>query len=562
MKNLFTILTISMTVLVLSNKSLGQVQFTPHTIKSDAAGGDNSVYAVDVDGDGDNDVLSVESNSYSNGIRWYENDGNENFTTHTITTNMLGANSVYAIDVDGDEDIDMLCAFVDAYEGGIVWYENDGNKNFTSHTIASGEDCHSVYAIDVDGDEDMDVLSAGYSDTSSTISWYENDGNENFTHQTISLDVLLAWSVYAIDVDGDGDIDVLSASHNDNKIAWYENDGNEYFSPHIITTGLNGALSVYAIDMDGDGDVDVLSASQWDDKIAWYENDGNENFTSHIITTDAARAISVYTEDVDGDGDMDVLSASIADDKIAWYENDGNENFTTHIITVGADGAWSVYAIDVDGDGNMDVLSASQNDNQIAWYENLSAPIPAELTAFTASISKSSVTLNWATATETNNSGFELQRKLEITDWEIIGFIEGHGTTTEAQEYFYIDDIRDISATTFSYRLKQIDFNGSFEYSKVVEVTKEVPTDYSLDQNYPNPFNATTVITYRIPIKSFVTIKVYNSLGKEVQVLINEEKVAGSHRINFDAASIPSGVYIYQIQVGSYIESKKMVLMK
>jgi len=341
------------------------VEFIPHTITTSADAA-RSVYAVDVDGDGDMDVLSASSGDDK--IAWYENDGNENFTSHTITTEASSARSVFAVDVDGDEDMDVLSA---SWGDEIVWYENDGNENFTPHTITANADgAASVYAVDVDGDGDMDVLSASSYDDK--IAWYENDGNENFTSHTITTDADYAESVYAVDVDGDGNMDVLSASSYDDKIAWYENDGNENFTPHTITANADGATSVYAIDVDGDGDMDVLSASETDNKIAWYENDGNENFTSHTITTNAVLAFSVYAVNVDGDGDIDVLSASRGDDKIAWYENDGNENFTSYTITDSAFGTRSVYAIDVDSDGNMDVLSASGTDNKIAWYENKS----------------------------------------------------------------------------------------------------------------------------------------------------------------------------------------------
>jgi hypothetical protein len=273
--------------------------------------------------------------------------------------------------VDDDGDIDVLSASYD--DNIIAWYENDGNEDFTTHIITTGTNgALSVYAADVDGDGDMDVLSASRLDN--RIAWYENDGNENFTSHTITTNANGAASVYAVDVDGDGDIDVLSASINDNKIALYENDGNENFTTHTITTGANGAVSVYAVDVDGDGDIDVLSAPAYDNKIAWYENDGNENFTIHTITTEADEAYSVYAVDVDSDGDIDVLSASLGDDKIAWYENDGNENFTTYTITTDVISARSVYAVDVDGDGDIDVLSASINDNKIAWYENLGVP--------------------------------------------------------------------------------------------------------------------------------------------------------------------------------------------
>ena len=195
-----------------------------------------------------------------------------------------------------------------------------GQTTFTEHAISTSADrARSVYATDVDGDGDMDVLSASGDDK---IAWYENDGSESFTEHVISRKANGAFSVHAADVDGDGDMDVLSASRDDDKIAWYENDGSESFTEHVISTSADVAWSVYAADLDSDGDMDVLSASRDDDKIAWYENDGSESFTEHAISTSADGASSVYIVDVDADGDMDVLSASQNDNKIAWYENE------------------------------------------------------------------------------------------------------------------------------------------------------------------------------------------------------------------------------------------------
>ena len=337
--------------------------FTSTTINTSADGA-WSVYAIDVDSDGDVDILSASKDD--NKIVWYENDGSESFTAHTITTSADGAYSVYAIDVDSDGDVDVLSASI--RDDKIAWYENDGSESFTAHIINTSVDgACSVYATDVDSDGDIDVLSASYLDD--TIAWYENDGSESFTAHTITTSADYAYSVYAIDVDSDGDVDVLSAPYSDSQIVWYENDGSESFTAHIISS-VNSPYSVYATDVDSDGDVDVLSASVLDDKIAWYENDGSQTFTGHTITTNADGAHSVYAIDVDSDGDVDILSASKDDDKIAWYENDGSQTFTTHNITTSADGAQSVYAIDIDSDGDIDVLSASEYDDKIAWYEH------------------------------------------------------------------------------------------------------------------------------------------------------------------------------------------------
>ncbi|KAK3250159.1 hypothetical protein CYMTET_40455 [Cymbomonas tetramitiformis] len=330
-----------------------------------------AVYAADIDGDGDIDVLSASLDDDK--IAWYANDGSGGFgSQQVISTLANGARSVYAADVDGDGDIDVLSA--SSLDDKTAWYANDGSGGFGSQqvisTLANGA-C-SLYAADVDGDGDMDVLSASFYDD--TIAWYANDGSGVFgSQQVISRLADGATSVFAVDVDGDGDKDVLSASISDDEIAWYANDGSGGFgSQQVISRLADGPQSVYAADVDGDGDIDVLSASFSDKKIAWYANDGSGGFGSqHVISTLVDGVRSVYAADVDGDGDIDVLSASETDDKIAWYANDGSGGFgSQQVISTLGDGAFSVYMADVDGDGDMDVLSASRYDDKIAWYFN------------------------------------------------------------------------------------------------------------------------------------------------------------------------------------------------
>ncbi|MCH8042608.1 MAG: VCBS repeat-containing protein, partial [Planctomycetes bacterium] len=290
--------------------------------------GVRSVFAVDVDGDGDIDVLSVSSEDERNGkIAWYENDGNAGFTAHTISTTNYAANSVFAADVDGDGDIDVLSASSDnRYNGKIAWHENDGSENFTTHTIVGDVRLsRSVFAADIDGDGDTDVLGAAIP---SGLAWYENDGSERFTAHVVSDDVVVFDSVYAVDVDGDGDIDVIGAVGFHDRIVWYENDGDEGFTDHVISTDADSPVSVFAADIDGDGDVDVLSTSRYDGKVTWYENDGREGFTTHVISTDTEWPMSVFAADMDGDGDLDVLSASGRSGDVAWYENNGHGSST------------------------------------------------------------------------------------------------------------------------------------------------------------------------------------------------------------------------------------------
>lgn len=381
MKKISKITTIlQLLLVVIYANTYAQITFQEHVLTTNTKWA-RSVYSIDIDGDGDKDVLSASQSDDK--IVWFENtDGQGGFgSEQIITTSADGAWSVYATDIDGDGDIDVLSASI--YDDKVAWYENtDGEGSFGSQQIITTNaiNARSVYAADLDGDGDMDVLSASYSDDK--IAWYENtDGQGNFgSQQIITTSADGAWSVYAADLDGDGDMDVLSASFDDDKIAWYKNvDGQGSFVVYQIITSADGAKSVYVADLDGDNDMDVLSASQNDDKIAWYENfDGLGNLGGQqIITTNADGANSVYAADINGDGDMDVISTSYFDNKIAGYANiDGQGSFSLEqIINSNVNGPYSVYATDLDGDGDMDVLSASQNDDKIAWYENSSTTL-------------------------------------------------------------------------------------------------------------------------------------------------------------------------------------------
>lgn len=185
--------------------------------------------------------------------------------------------------------------------------------------------------------------------------------------------------------------------------------------------------------------------------------------------------------------------------------------------------------------------------------------IPVELVSFSAEAINGSIHLNWVTASEKNNYGFDIE-KFSSGQWFKIGFVEGKGTTTNLSTYSFFDN--DIIQGINTYRLKQIDFDGSFTYSKVIEVNIELPKQFMLEQNYPNPFNPTTTIKYRLPEKANVTLKIYDMLGKEVAVLVNQEKEAGIHKIDFDASQLPSGVYFSQISAGSFSQIRKMTLVK
>jgi len=200
-----------------------------------------------------------------------------------------------------------------------------------------------------------------------------------------------------------------------------------------------------------------------------------------------------------------------------------------------------------------------------AIINDSTASIPVELTSFTANANEGKVILNWQTASEINNLGFEVQRfkdsKIEgLKDWISIGFVNGKGTTSEVSNYNFTDEPTE--SGLYSYRLNQIDLDGSFEYSNEIDVNFIIANDFRISQNYPNPFNPSTTIEYQIPQSSFVTIKVYDVLGKEIITLVNEEKPAGIHEVNFEPKDLTSGLYLYKISAGGFEQTMKMLFLK
>jgi hypothetical protein len=190
--------------------------------------------------------------------------------------------------------------------------------------------------------------------------------------------------------------------------------------------------------------------------------------------------------------------------------------------------------------------------------------VPVELTSFTANVVGSDVRLNWSTATETNNQGFQVERS-SGSEFVQIGFIDGHGTTTEIQNYSFID--KSLEAGVYSYRLKQVDFDGTFDYSNVVEIEIGAPQIFTLEQNYPNPFNPSTKINFNLAVDSKVNLGIYDVLGQELATMINGNLRAGTHEIDFSGQGMNSGVYFYKLTAtgvngASFTDVKKMILTK
>lgn len=577
----------------------GRAQIPQKVISTHAASA-MSVHAADLNGDGHADVISASL--ADDKVAWYENridagssDSDGFGSQRVVTRDAEFAKSVATADLDGDGDLDILSA--SSYDDKIAWYENrlgessaDADGFGPAQVITTQADgAQSVRAADLDGDGAPDVLSASANDD--TVAWYENqigdagsDADGFGAARTISGNAASAYGVAVGDLDGDGDPDVLSASSFDDKVAWYENqldesgaDGDGFGSQRVITTNAEGAVSVVAADLDDDGDPDAVSASSYDDKVAWYENRVGESEADadgfgpqNSITTGAEYVSSVYATRLDGDSDIDILSASRADDTVSWYENQldgaGGDFSSEKLITTRADEAQSVSGRDLDGNGTVDVLSASSNDSKIAWYSNTDGVLPVELVGFRASrVSDESVTLVWQTASETGNATFEVQRgRPSDADarekWSTVGTVRGHGTTGRSRTYRFIDDSPPFAADSLSYRLRQVDTDGTTRLFGPVVVGRR-GRGIALVGVYPNPARSQATVQLTKPTSQAAQIRIHDLLGREVQRTSISD---GSERVGLDVdvRNFPPGVYFVQLVVGDVTRSDRLIVVR
>jgi len=347
---------------------------------------------------------------------------------------------------------------------------------------------------------------------------------------------------------------------NQNTIAEFDNAGN--YLGNFIAASSGGLSSPYDILWRTN---DVLVTASTSDALHRYDHSGNylDNLAAGIPFPQQIIEIEngdLLVADFGVGGGVRVYSSTgtllnlfnvITANRGVWKLGNGN------ILTSNAAG---VHELNGTTGALMRTIIPGVSGQWFAPFDR-SIFIPVELTSFNASVENGAVNLVWTTASETNNKGFQIERKkLNEVKWTVAGFVGGKGTTTELTHYSFVDDNLEIER--YQYRLKQFDFDGTFSYSKNIEINFTSPVSFSLEQNYPNPFNPNTVIKFSLLSDEFVTLKIYNILGKEVTQLLKGNLKAGIHRVEFSAANLTSGLYFYKIEASNFSSVKKMTLLK
>jgi len=313
--------------------------------------------------------------------------------------------------------------------------------------------------------------------------------------------------------------------------------------------------------MNSDGSV-IVGGSIW--PFIWTEASGMQHVTADSSQWDSGEALSISDNGIIvGYVDPGGFAYQSFIKKPGWSDILYLVDFIRDSLGITSLPNWYfAFARGISADGNRIGITAYPPGSDIAHAVllTINVIVPVELSSFTADVNGKTIYLNWTTVTEKNNSGFEVQRRAGNQNWEVLGFVAGRGTTTEPSHYSYNDNVN--SSGSFTYRLKQIDFNGSYKFSDEVTVEVSLPAEFNLAQNYPNPFNPSTKISFSIAERSNVKLSVFNILGEQVATLVNEGKDAGSYQVEFNASNIPSGMYLYRIEAGSFVATKKMLLIK
>jgi len=457
------------------------------------------------------------------------------FAEHTVATNFDRVSGLFIADIDNDNDQDIVGAAINSNE--VTWWRNDGGYPIQWTKEVIDDNCGGAIYLsveDINGDGYLDVIATAA--IAHQVCWWSNSGEVpiQWTKHLIVSNYTEAHGVMAIDLDKDEKMDIVSTAAALNKISWWKNETGTGLSwiEQSIDNNFNYTQSVCAGDFNLDGNTDIVAAALYANQIAWYNNDGGTpiQWTKQAIANGFYMAHSVEVCEINGDSLPDVLGAAYGANEIAYWQNMGGNPITweKHSIDNSYSGPLEVCAADLDSDGDVDVAATAGIGGAIAWWSN-----------------EGGNPIQWVRHTIAANF---------YDAWPIC--------------LVDIDNDGDIDIVAGSSSLDEIRLWENLLITSIEENSKtSIPGQFELSQNFPNPFNPSTTITYQLPIASFVSLKIYNLLGREVKELVNEFQVAGIKKVNWNGINkngipVNSGIYLYSLTCNSFLQTKKMLLIK
>ena len=319
------------------------------------------VIADDLDKDGHFDIIAGHSD-----LAWWENNGSGSFTKHSISDEVSALWSIYAVDLDRDGDKDLLIA--DSGNHDIVWYRNN-SWSFERIVIeANYINAESVAGADLDNDGDIDITGLTYGNGAEPgiVSWWENTGGQNFTRRDLDTGFGNGHKLTVADIDQDGDVDIIACAASSSGVSWYENHGEGNFSKVVIYSG--GILGISIADMDNNGTLDILACEHGSGRVNLLVNNGSGSFYNKVIVSSLSWPSFAAPGDIDADGLLDVIVVNRDSDDMVWLENLGGNDFSLHPLSEGIDGPFVCDAADFDHDGDADPVTGSKETFDLWWW--------------------------------------------------------------------------------------------------------------------------------------------------------------------------------------------------
>ena len=478
----------------------------------------------------------------------------------------------------------ILISIVLIFNISIIYSQNKGSAesiNFTEHTVATNFDRVSGLCLaDIDNDDDLDIFGAAIN--SNQVAWWRNDGSYPIQWTKEVIDSSYGGAIYLCveDINGDGYLDVIGTAAIDHQVCWWSNSGGNpiQWTKHLIVSNYVEAHGILAVDLDKDEKMDVVSTAAALNKISWWKNEAGTGLSwiEQTIDNNFNYTQSVSAGDFNLDGNTDIVAAALYANQIAWYENDGGNpiQWTKQTIASGFNMAHSVEPCEINGDSLTDILGAAYGSGEVAYWQNMGGnPVAWEKHSIDNSFSG---VLEVCAADIDNDGDIDVAGTAGISDQVAWWSNEGGNPIQWVKHIlafnFYdawpiclgdVDNDGDIDIVAGSSTLDEIRLWENLLITTVEEGSNNsAPNQFELFQNYPNPFNPITTIKYQIPEPSFITIKIYDVLGNEIATLLNEEKSSGSYEVEFGASGLASGIYLYKLQSGKQIDTKKMLLIK